>query len=104
MTATRFGQRLLFASRGNRVREPDLRKKFPDMTPGVAAPSMFQFNGCGVALYGSRDADEETGTYVATWCLSLVFIPILALRAYRVARAMNGGWYFVGREPLSGFA
>src|SRR5581483_9320718 len=40
----------------------------------------------------------------ATWCLALVFVPVLALRAYRVARAQNRGWYFIGREPLSFFA
>src|SRR5689334_4365048 len=74
------------------------------MTPGVSAPTMFRINGCGVAMYGSRDSDAKTGTYVSTWCLCFLFIPVLALRAYRVARAMNGGWYFIGREPLSGVA
>lgn len=32
-----------------------------------------------------------------------IFVPVLALRAYRVADAEHG-WYFIGREPLSGFA
>ena len=82
----------------------DLKEKFPSMTPVKSPPSLFTFNGCGVGLYGKRDADAQTGTYVATWCLCLLFVPILALRAYRVARASNGGWYFIGRHPLSTFA
>src|SRR6516164_9633336 len=82
----------------------DLSKKFPNMTPTKSAPTLWRVNGCGVAIYGKRDLDAETNTYVATWCIALVFIPVLALRAYRVARAQNGGWYFIGREPLSFFA
>jgi hypothetical protein len=82
----------------------DLSKKFPNMTPTKSAPTLWRVNGCGVAIYGKRDLDPETNTYVATWCISLLFLPVLALRAYRVARAPKGGWYFIGREPLSFFA
>src|SRR3954470_23881224 len=82
----------------------DLQSKFPWMKPVKSAPALFRVNGCGVGMYGSRSADTETGTYVSNWCLSLVFIPVLCLRAYRVARHANGGWYFLGREPLSGLA
>jgi len=83
----------------------DLSKKFPHLRPGGEPPTMFRVNGCGVSLYGSRDHDAETNTYVATWCLALVFLPVLCLRAYRVMRdPASGGWYFLGREPLSGFA
>ncbi|MHC4916596.1 MAG: hypothetical protein ACYTGB_14000, partial [Planctomycetota bacterium] len=46
----------------------------------------------------------ETRTYVTTYCFSLLFIPLVALGAYRVADARGGGWYFIGKEPLSGFA
>eukprot|EP00913_Durusdinium_trenchii_P023324 g21902.t1 len=55
-------------------------------------------------MYGARDHDLETGTYIKTHCLTFLFIPILALRSYRVADAESGGWYFIGREPVSGFA
>jgi hypothetical protein len=82
----------------------DLQTKFPWMKPVKSAPALYRINGCGVGMYGSRNADEETGTYVSTWCLALVFVPVLCLRAYRVARHANGGWYFLGREPLSGLA
>ncbi len=85
------------------ITQSDLKVKFPLLTPGQSPPGMFRLNGFGVALYGRRDHDPETNTYVATWCLSLLFIPVLCLRAYRVARASQG-WYFLGREPLSAFA
>src|SRR5258706_4873238 len=81
----------------------DLSQKFPQMIPVKSPPAMFRINGCGVSIYGKRDYDPESGTYVTTWCLCLLFIPILCLRAYRVARATSG-WYFIGREPLSAIA
>src|SRR5262249_46278145 len=46
----------------------------------------------------------ETGTYVKTHWFTFFFIPVFALGAYRVANAPSGGWYFIGREPLSGGA
>ena len=79
----------------------DMRAKFPKMTPVNSAPTLFRLNGCGVGMYGKRDVDKETGTYVATWCLSILFVPLLGFRAYRVARAQGRGWYFLGTEPLS---
>src|SRR5262249_42768262 len=32
------------------------------------------------------------------------FIPLFSMGAYRVADAPEGGWYFLGRVPLSGLA
>lgn len=81
----------------------DLKQKFPNLTPVKSPPALARINGCGVGLYGKRDFDEETQTYVATWCISLLFVPVFCLRAYRVAVASRG-WYFLGREPLSAFA
>ena len=86
------------------MEDSELRKIFPNLTPGTSAPAMFRLNGCGLALYGSRDRHEESNTYVSTYCISLVFIPIIALKAYRISDAPNGGWYFLGTEPLSTFA
>jgi hypothetical protein len=74
------------------------------MKPVNSAPVMVQVQGFGVSVYGKRDVDAETGTFVKTWCVSLLFIPIIALRAYRVAPAEGGAFYFLGREPLSAFA
>jgi hypothetical protein len=81
----------------------NVQEKFPSMTPAKAAPALFRINGCGVAMCGSRNHDAETGTYVSTWCLSLLFIPVFCLRAYRVAKSGNR-WLFIGREPLSTLA
>jgi Tfp pilus assembly protein PilF len=82
----------------------DWSERFPDMRPVRSAPPLVRINGIGCGVYGSRDADAETGTYVTTYCFSVVFLPVLALTAYRVANAPSGGWYFLGRVPLSTFA
>jgi tetratricopeptide (TPR) repeat protein len=82
----------------------DLATKFPFMTPIKSPPALYCVNGCGTRVYGRRDTDPETGAYVTTWCLALLFVPVLALRAYRVVPGDKGGWYFLGREPLSAFA
>jgi hypothetical protein len=81
----------------------DLKERFPNMTPVKSPPTLTRLNGCGVAMFGKRDFDSQTQTYVATWCISILFIPVFCLRAYRVAVAQRG-WYFIGREPLSSFA
>jgi hypothetical protein len=82
----------------------DLKEKFPQMKPMSGAPILFRVNGCGLSVFGHRDDDPETRTYVKTYCLSFLLIPIIPICAYRVADAANGGWYFLGKEPLSGFA
>src|SRR5262249_24212199 len=79
------------------------QQKFPDMRPVTRAPGLFTLNGIGTMVYGRRDHDAETDTYVATLCFCVLFIPVLALRAYRVAGGPEG-WYFIGRVPLSGLA
>lgn len=85
------------------MNEFDLQNKFPDLKPIKSAPGMFTLNGIGTNVYGRRDFDDETWTYVKTLCVCFVFIPIFALSAYRVADAQRG-WIFLGRVPLSGFA
>lgn len=83
--------------------ENDLFLRFPDLRPIEKPPSLGTFNGFGFSVYGRRDTDLETGTYVKTWCVCALFVPILALQAFRVADAQKG-WYFLGRVPLSGLA
>src|SRR5437764_3527415 len=79
-------------------------EKFHDLRPLRSAPPLMRFNGCGFGLYGSRGFDADTGSYVKTYCFSLLFLPVLALSAYRVADAPDGGWYFLGRVRLSPLA
>jgi len=81
-----------------------LKDKFPDLQPISSAPSLFTMNGIGLGVYGRRDYDDETGTYVTTHCNCVIFVPVLALGAYRVADAPSGGYYFVGKSPISMFA
>jgi hypothetical protein len=79
-------------------------EKFPEMKPVTRAPSLYTLNGIGTTVVGNRDYDEETSTYVKTHTFAVFFIPLVALGAYRVADAPEGGWYFIGRVPLSSFA
>ena len=81
-----------------------LSDKFPGLVPISSPPTLFTINGVGTGLYGSRDHDEETGTYVKTYCLCVIFVPVLALSAYRVAYAGDSSYYFIGKQPLSGVA
>ena len=83
-------------------KEIDLQEHFPEMLPLTGAPTLHRINGCGTGMYGRRDEDLPTDSYIKTLCFSLLFIPVLALRAYRVSDVPGGGWYFLGRVPLSG--
>src|ERR1051325_291740 len=85
---------------------PDhLRHKFPDLRPIKNPPTLHTINGIGTTVYGRRDFDEETGTYIKTHCFCFLFLPLVAIGAYRVADAGPGnGWYFIGKERLSPFA
>src|ERR1700677_4556547 len=88
--------------------EPDIKnyleERFPEMTPISKPPTLSSINGIGTFAYGHRDHDVETGTYVLTHFFGIVFIPLIALGAYRVADAPAGGWYFLGKVPLSRLA
>ena len=77
---------------------------FPEMQPFKSPPSLFTINGFGLGMYGKRDFDAATGTYIKTRCLCAIFIPIFPLDAYRVANAQGRGWYFLGKEKVAGFA
>lgn len=71
--------------------------------PLKGAPMLGRLNGFGCAFYGERDVDVD-GTYVTTHCVSALFLPVLPLGAYRVARAGADGYHILAREPLSRFA
>jgi len=81
-----------------------LAERFPDLTRTKRPPSLGSINGVGTTLYGRRDYDPETHSYVATHYFVLVFIPLVALGAYRVVDAPGGGFYCLGRVPLSNLA
>lgn len=84
---------------------PDnIRQRFPNLKPLGGVPSLFTLNGFGLGMYGRRDFDAETQTYIKTRCICALFIPLFALGAYRVADAGSRSWFFFGRESLSHFA
>lgn len=86
------------------------RQKFPDMEAISGPPTMFTFNGFGTGVYGRRDFDASTNSYIKTLCICFLFVPIFALRAYRVidgepgAFGSTSSWYFLGRHRISAFA
>jgi tetratricopeptide (TPR) repeat protein len=80
----------------------DIWERFPDMKPLARPPRLNMIEGIGTTVYGRRDHDPETGTYVKTQCFVVFFVPLFFLAAYRVADAPGGGWYFLGKVALSG--
>lgn len=65
-------------------------------------PSLFMINGCGFTLYGSTNPDPATGSHVATYYFTFVFLPILPICRYRVIQ--NGNSYrFLSKVPLRPF-
>lgn len=84
------------------ARQAQFKIMFPKMKPSTKAPPLFTLNGCGVMLYGMRDQDRETQSYVTTLFLTLVFVPLFPIKAYRVVKASHNSYYFLGTEPLSG--
>lgn len=71
--------------------------------PLTGAPALFRLNGFGVGLYGERDRRPD-GSYIATHCLSALWIPVLAIGAYRVISHGGGSYSFMTKERLSPFA
>ena len=71
--------------------------------PVSSAPALFRLNGCGVGLYGRAD-ERPDGTHVATYFLTLLWVPVLPLAAYRVRKEEGSGWSFFTRERLAGWA
>jgi FtsH-binding integral membrane protein len=80
-------------------------------------PVLYRLNGIGMALYGKRDVDANDSSYVTTYVLTFVWIPLCCFAAYRVREASGpSGWslifwshssqsFFIGpRVPLSTFA
>ncbi|MFY0577390.1 hypothetical protein ACN28S_26455 [Cystobacter fuscus] len=67
--------------------------------PLEGAPTLFRINGCGVGLYGKRD-EAPDGSYVATYFISLLFLPVFPLTAYRVREVEGRAYQFFSKESL----
>lgn len=73
------------------------------LRPLEGAPSMFTFNSVGTMLYGARDRWPD-GTYVATLCAVVAFMPVFPIAAYRVFEHGDSKYSFYAKVRLSPFA
>src|SRR5262245_9347158 len=78
-----------------------LRDRFPWLKPVDQVPTIFRVLGTGLTVLGRGSYHHETATYDSAHCLTLLFVPVLALGAYRGQDNPRGGWFFLGKEPLS---
>jgi hypothetical protein len=76
------------------LRGADTRKTNPILTT---------LGGVGAMLYGKRDYDPGTRSYVANHWLTFFFCPIFPLGAYRVTDADSRSHYIHGKVPLPSF-
>jgi len=81
----------------------DINEIHPSMKPVDSAPSLFSFYGFGLGLFGNRDFSAQTQSSIKTLFITLAFIPVIPLRAYRVAKD-GAHYYFLGRVPVSKLA
>lgn len=64
------------------------------------APSMSTFNGIGTRLYGKRNYDSASQSYIATLYFTILYAPIFPLSAYRVRHVGGNQYQFLGKVPL----
>ncbi len=63
-------------------------------------PSMYTFSGICTRLYGKRNYDSASQSYIATLYFTIVYAPIFPLSAYRVRHAGGNQYQFLGKVPL----
>lgn len=78
-------------------REIKLHEIFPDLIPIRRVPFLFTLNGFGTSLAGRRDFHAPTGTFVTNLVVTLLWIPVFVLAAYRVIPASGNSYHFLGR-------
>lgn len=85
------------------TRAADVELKAPrPLGPDDKMPTLSRFNGIGAGFYGRRDPWPD-GSYATTHCVSVLWIPLVPLSAWRV-RDDGGGYQVFAREQLSTFA
>jgi hypothetical protein len=99
LAVTTEGTTFLTLEAGSMV-QADPCAKFADLRPMKSPPRLYHFFGFGLYLHGDRDFDMETQSFVRTLCLCVLYIPVLALRSYRVAPSVDG-WSYLGVTPVS---
>src|SRR5207249_731772 len=58
------------------------------------------FNGIGTKLYGKRNYDANTQSYISTLYFTFIFFPVLPLGSYRVRNVGGNQYQFLGKVPL----
>ncbi len=104
----KLDQALQFASTNEERRTVEQWKEqaerliaYEAVEPIDRAPSLYTVRGIGTTLYGRRDFDSATKSYVATLYFTFFFIPIFPIAAYRVIDQGGGAYRFLGKVPLS---
>jgi tetratricopeptide (TPR) repeat protein len=86
---------------GTRIRQyMEEHRAYAQMEPVASAPTLYTINGVGSVLYGQRDYDARTQSYIATLYFAVLWVPLLPLACYRVISHGNG-WRFLGKVPFS---
>ncbi|MEZ4249553.1 MAG: hypothetical protein R3B99_15095 [Polyangiales bacterium] len=82
---------------------PALRKlvdqALDGLRPMTGAPSLFTFNSIGTMLWGERDRWPD-GSYVATLCAVVGFMPVFPIASYRVT-AHGDSYTFYAKTRLA---
>lgn len=63
-------------------------------------PTMSTINGIGTRLYGKRNYDPASQSYIATLYFTFFYAPIFPLSSYRVKDAGGNRYQFLGKVPL----
>lgn len=65
-----------------------------------SAPALISWWGNGFTIYGQYDNDPATNSYTANYYLTVLFLPVLPLRRYRVIQTGHNRYQFLGKLPL----
>jgi len=77
------------------------QRVFGTLKPITSAPTMWTLNGFGFRLYGRSDVDSESHSYLATYYLVALFIPVFPIARYRIKHLpWADNRYFLGKAPL----
>lgn len=70
------------------------------LNPANNSPVLLRFTGCGFAFSGRSDYDSSDDSYITTWVLTVLFIPLLPIRQYLARSAGEEGVFILGSVPM----
>lgn len=73
---------------------------FDRLQPIEQVPSLSTFNGIGTRLYGRREYDPDTDSYVATHYFTFAYYPLVPIARYRIKEVGSDRVRFLGRLPV----